>query len=248
MTLQLELESINDDEQQKSPELRSGQQIVIDSIESIQEVESQVTTTLGIGTGTPEAITVTDEALVAIANHQLNSNESNTQERREALDDVIIESAMEIVHGATVNQTPLAKTDIQRHGDEVNMAVGTLKQTDARLPDGREVAELIEEAIDELEHGPDKQGERGQIEALFEEKPELASIGTPEQYADYLETVIPDNEVPEVPYDGATQESDGTEAHPDINDIAISEVTQVHTRGTQQDLASFAEYVLNNKK
>ena len=41
------------------------------------------------------------------------------------------------------------------------------------------------------------------VEELFESNPELASIGTPEQYSAYLDTVFPDSKVKDIVYHGA---------------------------------------------
>ena len=40
------------------------------------------------------------------------------------------------------------------------------------------------------------------VKELFEENPELASIGTPEQYSQYLDTIFPDSKVKDIVYHG----------------------------------------------
>lgn len=42
------------------------------------------------------------------------------------------------------------------------------------------------------------------IDGLFKEVPEFASIGTKDQYADYLETVFPNSKIKDIVYHGGT--------------------------------------------
>ena len=41
------------------------------------------------------------------------------------------------------------------------------------------------------------------VEELFNSNPELASIGTPEQYSQYLDSIFPDSEVKDIVYHGS---------------------------------------------
>jgi hypothetical protein len=42
------------------------------------------------------------------------------------------------------------------------------------------------------------------IDGLFQEVPEMASIGTKEQYASYLETIFPNSKIKDIVYHGGT--------------------------------------------
>ena len=46
------------------------------------------------------------------------------------------------------------------------------------------------------------------VSELFESNPELANIGTPEQYSQYLDTVFPDSKVKDIVYHGTDKEFD----------------------------------------
>ena len=43
------------------------------------------------------------------------------------------------------------------------------------------------------------------VSELFESNPELANIGTPEQYSQYLDTIFPNSKVKEIVYHGSTE-------------------------------------------
>jgi hypothetical protein len=46
------------------------------------------------------------------------------------------------------------------------------------------------------------------VEDLFESNPELATIGTPEQYSQYLDTIFPDSKVKDIVYHGSDKKFD----------------------------------------
>ena len=45
------------------------------------------------------------------------------------------------------------------------------------------------------------------VSELFESNPELANIGTPEQYSQYLDTIFPDSKVKDIVYHGTKSKS-----------------------------------------
>ena len=46
------------------------------------------------------------------------------------------------------------------------------------------------------------------VQELFESNPELANIGTPEQYSQYLDTIFPDSKVKDIVYHGSKEKFD----------------------------------------
>jgi len=159
MTNNTELESINTSEHEASVEVRSGEQIISQSIDDIAAVESRVTTELGISSGTAEAVRMTDEALVDIANHELSSDDFTPAERRDAVEDIVIESAIEMAHGATPDKTALAMFTVTKHPGDISEVVDKLNESHATLPSGHEAGPLVMKAIDELSNHPVMAGE-----------------------------------------------------------------------------------------
>ena len=150
MTQQIELETIQNSEHEASVEKRTGEQIVSKSLEDIDVVETRVTDELGVARGSAEAVKLTDEALVGIAEHELSSPDFTVEERRDAVEDVVVESAVELAHGATPDQTPLSIFTFNKHPGEISDVVDKLNETHATLPSGHEAAPLVMEAIDAL--------------------------------------------------------------------------------------------------
>jgi len=150
MTNKLEIEALNNSELEASVEQQTGEQIISKSLDDIDIVETRVTSELGIERGTAEAVKVTDEALVDIANYELNSDDFTAEERRDVVEDVVIESAVELAHGATPDQTALFMFDASKHPGEISQILDTLNETHATLPNGAEAAPLVMEAIAEL--------------------------------------------------------------------------------------------------
>ena len=150
MTNTAELESLNNGEHEASAELRTGEQIIAKSLDDIDIVETRVTSELGVTRGTAEAVKLTDEALVGIANFELNSPDFTADERRDAVEDVLVETATELAHGATPNQTALSIFTVSRHPEDISNIVDILNKTHSELPNGEQAAPLLINAIAEL--------------------------------------------------------------------------------------------------
>lgn len=167
MTNNTELENLQSSEYETSAEMRTGETIITKSLDDIDAVEERVTAELGVERGTAEAVKLTDEALVDIANYELNTPDDFTaEERRDVVEDVIIESAIELAHGATADQTPLSVFDVRKHPGEISEIINTLNKTHSLLPSGQEAAPLVMKAIDELNDRPVMQEMPGTIEYI----------------------------------------------------------------------------------
>lgn len=164
MTNTTELENLHNSEHEASAELRTGEQTVSKSLDDIDIVETRVTTALGVERGTPEAVKLTDEALVGIANYELSSDDFTAAERRDAVEDIVVESAVELAHGATPDQTALSMFTVTKHPGEISEIVDRLNETHATLPSGHEAALLVIGAISELSNHPVMQEASGSVE------------------------------------------------------------------------------------
>ena len=58
------------------------------------------------------------------------------------------------------------------------------------------------------------------VESVFEQNPELATIGTKEQYSEYLDTIFPDTKLKQIVYHGTRNEA-GKEINFSWNDLQI---------------------------
>jgi len=166
MTNNTELESANTSEHEASAEVRTGEQVISKSIDDIDDVESRITAVLGIQPGSAEAIKLTDEALVDIANYELSSDEFTAEERRDVVEDVVIESAIEMAHGAMPNQTALSIFNVPKNSDSISDVVQRLNKTHATLPSGHEAGLLVEKAMKDLTEHPVMQETPGTVEYI----------------------------------------------------------------------------------
>ena len=67
----------------------------------------------------------------------------------------------------------------------------------------KEMKKFIKTAIREfLNENIDSKNKSG-IDLAFKQHPELANIGTPEQYSQYLDTIFPNSQVKDIVYHGS---------------------------------------------
>jgi len=98
-------------------------------------------------------------------------------------------------------QNPDALAKLLATGD------ATLTHTQDKTKWGKEFPRLLMEVRDELRGTepttqPSTSIKEG-VSDLFESNPKLASIGTPEQYSEYLNTIFPESQVKEILYHGS---------------------------------------------
>lgn len=137
-----------------NPEQADGQAVITGSLEDIDVVEKRVTHELGIAPGTAEAVTVTDEALVAIAEHTITSPWASEADRVDVVQDVAVETALEMDAGAPPDHTALARFQPADYPKELREVAEVLAADHATLPSGHEAAPLLTEAIQKLSNDP----------------------------------------------------------------------------------------------
>jgi len=145
-------------------ERESGEDIVRRSLEDIQHVEDAVTESLDLVPGSAEAINATDEALVHIAESTISSSESTTAEVMDVVEDIAVESAMEIEHGLDAAQTPANVLKLDGFEGSLDEVIASLDASHATLPSGHEVAPFVVQALSELPQFDDHEETTDEIE------------------------------------------------------------------------------------
>ena len=102
-----------------------------------------------------------------------------------------------------------AKYDVAEWKSQINEAISKVPRskvitTDKYLADLFLTPEQEQQAQEYSERGATEQGAavKPGVQELFEDNPELAAIGTPEQYSQYLDTIFPDSKVKDILYHG----------------------------------------------
>jgi hypothetical protein len=134
-------------------ELGSESLIVEKSIADISELEQKVASSLHIELGTQEAVRATDQALVYVAETTVGSAYTTDAEKHDAVDDLAVESALELDAGIGANETPLQQFESDGYQDSINDVVSRLHLGHATLPSGHEAAPIMMKALDELTIG-----------------------------------------------------------------------------------------------
>ncbi len=117
---------------------------------------------------------------------QKNNNEIKNQNKVESLDSTISEHP-EVINKEIKIETPEEKENL------VNLKRNEiLEMFDDKNENNNEKKEKIKEGVD----------------FVFEQSPELAQIGTKEQYCEYLDTIFPESKVKDIVYHGTINNFD----------------------------------------
>lgn len=142
-----ELESYGP-ETAESEVLPTGEQIVEKSLGDIHAIETQVVKELQLEPGSLEAAEATTQALAHIAESTLESPHATEAEKADVMDDVAIETAIEIEHDIDPSKTPVTILELDGYGEDVTAVVARLHETHATLPSSHEAAPLVMAAIE----------------------------------------------------------------------------------------------------
>lgn len=162
--------------EQESTIENNGEQIVAKSIRDIEALEKSVIERTGVEPGSAEAVRETDSALVYIAEETIKSPQHGVEEKNDALDDVVIETALEIEQGIRAFDTPVATMEDDGFGSDLNEIVTRLHTSHATLPSGHEAAPLVMRAIDELTEHP-IMSEPGEVEYVSSDSADVQPTG-----------------------------------------------------------------------
>ena len=135
---------------------REPGRIVEQAILTIEAVQKRVTAELGLEENSLAALEATDQALVHIAESQLDSDQASRLDQETAVDAAVIESALELDLGLGIEapRTPVAALEFDGRGEDVEQSLARLNETHATLPGGHEVAPIMMAAIENLSRHP----------------------------------------------------------------------------------------------
>lgn len=136
--------------QNSSEREKQGKAIIEKSLDDIGAVQARVTERLHLAPNSAEAIRATDEALVHIAESYLDSLGASAEEKKDAVEDVVIESALERDYGIKRALTPAAVLELDGHGPDIDQVIANLHETHAKLPSGHEAAVIMTDEVADL--------------------------------------------------------------------------------------------------
>jgi hypothetical protein len=145
---------------------QSGDELVLESLTTIDAVQHTVTDRLNLEENSQEAITETGMALAFIAERTIDTTSPTSPESINALEDVTIETAIETEYNIPADKTALAILKGDKYDDPLTGIVAHLHELHATLPSGHEVAPLVAKAIQELDDHPVMEGPSLQVEYL----------------------------------------------------------------------------------
>lgn len=203
-------------ELQNSLELEGeGYKAVEKSLDNIQEVRLEVASALDSKEDSPSVTHAMEVELVARAQDAAHIFERGSEVRHDSLTTAAVEAANRLLEGAPPLQTTLVKLREAGLCEDLDEVAAELTENHAML-NGSEIGPDITEALAEidnpeassdseikgLEGGSEKTKQQQDIELLFEDHPELAAIGTKEQYEAHLADVFPESAIKDILYHG----------------------------------------------
>jgi len=149
---------------ESNAEIISGQEVIEKSIEDVQEVRDKIEEELGLVKNSPELHEASNDALVYLAKSTLDVENLPESAKVDAVEDVLVESAMEVdVGGQVSGATPVAELDGEDF-DRMFRDIEAQFATDhAVLPSGHEAAPVVGRILDETEGIRDHTGEDVEI-------------------------------------------------------------------------------------
>ncbi|MGV9002018.1 MAG: hypothetical protein ACOH18_03640 [Candidatus Saccharimonadaceae bacterium] len=159
----MELSSIETPTSLEVVEKGNGEAYVSRSLHEIQQVQNEVTLSLGLEQNSREAVEATDDALVAIAEHAIEAGKGSVL-AEDATGNVLVETALELEGGRSVADTPVADLEHDGYDSDVARAVADLFSHHVVLPSGYEAAPLVARAVEELSMNPTLTSQPGEVE------------------------------------------------------------------------------------
>jgi hypothetical protein len=105
-------------------------------------------------------------------------------------------------------QTPVAKNIIKEYLDQIETGDITFENGEIKIESKETPTKEVEE-IDPTTQPTQQTSEvKGGVQELFDSNPELADIGSQEQYSQYLDSIFPDSKVKDIVYHGTDAQFD----------------------------------------
>ena len=105
MTNTAELESLKNSEHETTAEVKTGDEIIGGSYETIHLTEDKISRELNVPLGTSEIVELTDEVLAGKATHEMSSNNFTEEERMNTMTVLAVEAGDEKSRGANGKET-----------------------------------------------------------------------------------------------------------------------------------------------
>lgn len=134
----------------------------------IHTTQTQIAERLGVPVDSSEATQATDDYLVDAAEDAVVSPNKTKAEIEDALQDVVVETALELDHGVDLARTPGYKMVGDGFDEQLQEMADKFQESHATLPSGHEVGPFMQTALRSLEEYPVMQ-EPGSVEYVSQE-------------------------------------------------------------------------------